>query len=310
MQGGPGRRGHMTKLPADLLTDSVLLVGSGETSCLGGIRRSTQGVCAHMGNTSGPPRGSGGCRCCGSGHVTSGAATDKSAADLLGDIKLATSEGSRPGDRGHGAGHPLELPPRTTPAPALRSPLPTPRRSAGRLRSASAETPYASLPRTAPRAEAPDDLDCVLKRPASTNTQNSRPLRIGRTRLLLLAGFSSIRRPLLLLVREHLNRTDQSPGLRGTWGRSRTIASLFPPAGVARAHWRPGARERPRRRGRVLLAQPTRERNRACRCGAYATCISRSEAETAAVARGCRSKVCPGRRQRGVVGAVLLTGTA
>lgn len=77
----------MTKLPADLLTESVLLVGSGKTSCLGGIRRGTQGVCAHMGNSRGLPRGSGGCRCCGSVHVTSDAPTNKSAADLHGRIQ-------------------------------------------------------------------------------------------------------------------------------------------------------------------------------------------------------------------------------
>lgn len=175
----------MTKLPADLLTDGVLWVGSGETSCLGGIRRGTQGVCAHMENRRGLPRGSGGCCCCGSVHVLSGAATDKSAADLLGDIKLATSEGSCPGDRVTGpailwsfrleqAQHPLCAvccPHRDDPPIGF----------AQRLRRSHTHI----LPRAAPRAEAPDDLDCVLKRPASTN-DGPRGQRPGGAPVLLL----------------------------------------------------------------------------------------------------------------------------
>lgn len=168
----------MTKLPADLLTDSVLLVGSGKTSCLGGIRRGTQGVCAHMGNSRGLPRGSGGCRCYGSVHVTSGAATDKSATDLLGDIKLTASEGSCPGDRVTGPAilwsFRLEQP--QHPLCAVRCPHrdDPPIDFAQRLRR-----PHTPFFHALPRAEAPDDLDCVLKRPASTNQQNYRPLQIG-----------------------------------------------------------------------------------------------------------------------------------
>ena len=88
----------MLKLPADLRTDHAWLVGGGETSCLGGIRGSTKGVRAHMGNARSLPRGTSGGRCGGSSHVTSGAISNKSAADLLGDVKLATSEGPRPCD--------------------------------------------------------------------------------------------------------------------------------------------------------------------------------------------------------------------
>jgi hypothetical protein len=75
-----------------------VLVGRGQTCCLDGISGGTQGVRSHVGNGRGLPRGSGGC---GSGrclHVTSGAGTDEPPADLRGDIKLTTSEGSRPRD--------------------------------------------------------------------------------------------------------------------------------------------------------------------------------------------------------------------
>jgi hypothetical protein len=63
-------------------------------------------VRAHMGNSGGLTGRSGGGRCYGGFHVTSGAASDKSAADLFGDAKLATSEGPRPGDRVAGAAIP------------------------------------------------------------------------------------------------------------------------------------------------------------------------------------------------------------
>jgi hypothetical protein len=54
----------------------------------------------------------------------------------------------RPGaGRSHrGGGYPPKLPPRTIPAPAPRSPPPTPRRSAGQPRSASAENPHPDPP--------------------------------------------------------------------------------------------------------------------------------------------------------------------
>jgi len=58
--------------------------------------------------------------------------------------------------------------------------------------------------------------DGTAKPDSLTNEQKSRPLRTGRGRLLLSAEFRSIRRPLLLLVREHLHRTDQGPPSRGT----------------------------------------------------------------------------------------------
>ncbi len=79
---------------------------------------------SHMGNGSGLSRGSGGCDSGGSPHVTSGAATDEPAADLLGDIKLATSEGSRPGDCVPGAAilWSLRLEQRQHPLGAVRRP--------------------------------------------------------------------------------------------------------------------------------------------------------------------------------------------
>jgi hypothetical protein len=44
-QGGAGRSGHTAKLPADLLADSLRLVGGGQSTRLGGIRGGTQ-ACA------------------------------------------------------------------------------------------------------------------------------------------------------------------------------------------------------------------------------------------------------------------------
>jgi hypothetical protein len=49
------------------------------------------------------PCGTGGGRCRGSAHVTSGATTNKSAADLFDDIKLTKRESPRPRDRVTGA---------------------------------------------------------------------------------------------------------------------------------------------------------------------------------------------------------------
>jgi len=88
----------VAQLPTNLVSDSDVLVRRGQTCCLGGIRGGTQGVRSHVGNGHGLTRGSGGCGSGGSPHVTSGPTTNEAPADLLGDIKLATSEGSRPGD--------------------------------------------------------------------------------------------------------------------------------------------------------------------------------------------------------------------
>ena len=56
-----------------------------------------------MSNGRGLPRGPGVSGSGGSRHVARGAATDEPPADLPGDLELATSEGSRPGDRVPGA---------------------------------------------------------------------------------------------------------------------------------------------------------------------------------------------------------------
>jgi hypothetical protein len=98
-QSDSDRRGHLAKLPGDLLADSLRPVGGGQSSRLGGIRGGTQGVRAHMRDACCLTSGSGGGCCCWSLHVTSGATTDEAAADLFGDAKLATSKGPRPGDR-------------------------------------------------------------------------------------------------------------------------------------------------------------------------------------------------------------------
>ena len=135
----------MAELPVDLLADSLWAVGGGKPSCLRGVRGGTKGVRAHVRDGGGLPGRSGGSRCCRSAHLTCGATIDETAADLFGDAKLATGKGSRPGDASRGRLS-LELPPRTTPAPARRSPPPTPRRSDGQLHSASAENPHSESP--------------------------------------------------------------------------------------------------------------------------------------------------------------------
>ena len=60
-----------------------------------------------------------------------------------------------------------------------------------------------------------------------TNLQNPRPPQIGGNRLPLPAVSSSVRRPLLLLVREHLHRTDQAPDCAGRRS-SRCVHTLVP----------------------------------------------------------------------------------
>ena len=91
-QGGSGRRGHMPKLPADLLADSLRPVGGGQSSRVGGIRGGTQGVRAHVRNACGLPGRSGRGHCCGSAHLTSGGMSDETAAGRA-DVKLATGKG-------------------------------------------------------------------------------------------------------------------------------------------------------------------------------------------------------------------------
>lgn len=51
-----------------------------------------------MRNSRGLPRSSGGRRCGRTVHLGSGATANKPATDLLGDLKLTTSEGACPGD--------------------------------------------------------------------------------------------------------------------------------------------------------------------------------------------------------------------
>ena len=91
-QGRSGRRGHMAKLPADLLADSLRPVGGGKSSRLGGIRGGTQSVRAHVRDACGLPGRSGGGHRCGSAHLTSGGMSDETTAGLP-DAKLATSKG-------------------------------------------------------------------------------------------------------------------------------------------------------------------------------------------------------------------------
>ena len=145
-QGGPGRRGHTAKLPADLIADSLLRVRAGKSSRLGGIRGGAQGVRAHVRDAGGLPGRSRGSHRCGSAHLTRGGMSDETAAGL--SRRQAPHE-QRPvaGRSRHGAGYPPEPPPRTIPAPAPRNPPPTPQRFVGQLRSASAETHTRIFPR-------------------------------------------------------------------------------------------------------------------------------------------------------------------
>ena len=104
-QSGSGRRGHMAKLPADLLTDSLRPVRGGQRSGLGGIRGGTQRVRPHMRDACGLPGGSGGRHRCGSAHLTSRGMSDETAAGLS-DAKLATGKGPQPGEGITGAAIP------------------------------------------------------------------------------------------------------------------------------------------------------------------------------------------------------------
>jgi hypothetical protein len=105
-QGGCDRRGHVTQLPANLLTDSVWLIRGGETGCLGGKRGGAQGVRAHMWDGCGLSDRSGGGRCRGIADLASGAPILKTVADLFRDAKLATGKRSRASDRLSGAAIP------------------------------------------------------------------------------------------------------------------------------------------------------------------------------------------------------------
>jgi hypothetical protein len=77
--------------------------GAARPAALAAYAAAPKGVRSHVGDGRGLSRGSGGCGSCGSPHATRRSATNEPAADLLGDINFATSEGSRPGDRGPGA---------------------------------------------------------------------------------------------------------------------------------------------------------------------------------------------------------------
>ena len=102
-QGHSGGRGHMVKLPADLLLGSLGAVGGGQSSRLGGIRGGAQRVRAHVSDACRLAGRSGGGHRCGVAHLARSDTRDKTAADLPCDVKLATRKGARPGDRIAGA---------------------------------------------------------------------------------------------------------------------------------------------------------------------------------------------------------------
>jgi hypothetical protein len=86
-----------------------------------------------------------------------------------------------PGRWHHVGGYPPELPPRTVPAPAPRSPPPTPRRSAGQPRSVSAQNPHRDSPGVSalgpsmPRIGKPDAVERLAEQP----TRSRVPSRTG-----------------------------------------------------------------------------------------------------------------------------------
>ncbi len=99
LQGSSGRYREVAQLPSDLLAETLLVVGGGKPPRLGGVGGCTQGVRAHMRDGSSLPGCPGGSDGSWTAHITSCATSDEAAADLFGDIKLATRKCTRPGDR-------------------------------------------------------------------------------------------------------------------------------------------------------------------------------------------------------------------
>jgi hypothetical protein len=98
-QDGFGRRGHVIKLPADLVRHSICPVGRGRASRLRGVCGSPEGVRAHVGDSGGLPGRSSGCSSSGTAHLASRTTALESLADFLGDVELTASESPRPDDR-------------------------------------------------------------------------------------------------------------------------------------------------------------------------------------------------------------------
>ncbi len=152
-----------------------------------------------------------------------------------GPLRRQARHGQRPvgGRWHHEGGYPPELPPRTIPAPAPRSPPPTPRRSAGQLRSASAENPHADSPaRFGARAlHAADRQPEAVKRLAGRPARSPAPSRMGTAQRMApnrarrptcpSGSLSRMRRPMTFA---------RSPGHTNTWA--------LPTATIARGGWR------------------------------------------------------------------------
>jgi hypothetical protein len=84
-------RGHLAKLPPDLLCDGLGFVRRSQPGRLGGIGGGTKGMRAHMRDARRLP-GCTGCRHCRrSAHLPSGGMRDEAAAGLC-DAELAASE--------------------------------------------------------------------------------------------------------------------------------------------------------------------------------------------------------------------------
>jgi len=97
-QGHSGRCGHMAKLPANLLGDSLRPIRDGKSSCLGGVGGRSQGVRAHMCNGRGLSCRSGGGHGGRTAHLASSALTGEAAPDLLRDVELTAGKGPCPRD--------------------------------------------------------------------------------------------------------------------------------------------------------------------------------------------------------------------
>jgi len=103
-------RGHVIKLPADLLAHSVCSVRRGETSGLRAYAAAPRAWAPMRDGCGLSGRPSGRCRCRGL-HFTRWDAINEAAADSLCDVKLAARENPRPGGSDHEGGYPLEPPP-------------------------------------------------------------------------------------------------------------------------------------------------------------------------------------------------------
>lgn len=97
-KGGPDLRRHVGELPAGLVVDDLWPIGSRQNGGFDGIRRGTQCMRAHVADAYGLTGGPGSRGGCGRTHLAGRHAADEAAADLLGNVQLATGERPSAGD--------------------------------------------------------------------------------------------------------------------------------------------------------------------------------------------------------------------